>query len=231
MDLHFLSFRKELPGLYELNGLIRNKPIKGILAPKPPNSEHYEEQYIYDFVGMLGLPLVPTAKIDPAAKAAFLPVHTLKDPEIRDKISSMLAAGKPVLITDGLAKRLDGFDFQDKNLHILKVKADPYNLHRLTREKLKAIRSPMLAPFGLEFDAPNKVALYLFGDDLLVIENFNDEPVTATLRISGLGEAQKALVLPADEAAQFSQAHETLDFTKIGPRTLVAVKYQRPSMQ
>jgi hypothetical protein len=143
----------------------------------------------------------------------------------------MLEARKPVLITDGLAKRLNGFNLDNENLHILRVGADPYNLHRLTREKLKAIRSPMLAPFGLEFDAPNKVALYLFGDDLLVIENFNDQPVTATLRISGLGKTEKALVLSADEAADFSQTHETLDFTKIGPRTLVAVKYQRSSMQ
>jgi len=35
---------------------VRNKPIKGILAPKPPNSDAFNEQYVFDFVGMLGLP-------------------------------------------------------------------------------------------------------------------------------------------------------------------------------
>ncbi len=220
------ALRGELPGLLMLFKLVDGKPIRGIAAPKPPNSEHYAEQYIYDFVGMMGLPLVPTAKVRTDVKAAFLPVQALRDPDIRDKISTMLAGKKPVLITDGLAKRLNGFDFGRESLHILKVNGEPYNLHKLTREQLKPIRDTMLAPFGVEFDAPNKVALYLFGGDLVVIENFNDEPVTAALRFSGWGKARKALVLPGDGLLEFSQTGDKIDFAKIGPRTLVALKYR-----
>ncbi len=220
------AFRAELPGLMALAKLVKDRSIKGIAAPKPPNSEPYDEQYIYDFVGMMGLPLVPTAKIDPAASAAFLPVHTFKDPDIREKIAEMAKAGRPVLITDGLAKRLEGFDLSKPNVHILEVKGDPYNLLGVSREQLKPIRDKMLAPFGIEFDAPNKTALYLFADDLVVIENFNDEPITASLKIAGLKKAEKVLVLPADAKVEFSQNGERLDFGKIGPRALAAVRYQ-----
>jgi hypothetical protein len=45
------KLRTEIPGLFELARLVRNKPIKGILAPKPPNSDAYDEQYVFDFVG------------------------------------------------------------------------------------------------------------------------------------------------------------------------------------
>ena len=57
-------------------------------------------------VGMLGLPLVPTSEIRTDVKAAFLPVHALKDPQLPDKLKAMLGAGTPVLVTDGLAQKL-----------------------------------------------------------------------------------------------------------------------------
>ncbi|HLB74928.1 MAG TPA: hypothetical protein VJJ98_12975, partial [Sedimentisphaerales bacterium] len=64
------ALRKEIPGLFKLAAIVRGKSIKGIAAPKPPNSDAGKEEYVYDFVGMLGLPLVPTARIDTDAKAA-----------------------------------------------------------------------------------------------------------------------------------------------------------------
>ena len=51
------KLRTEIPGLFKLAGLLRGKPIKGIAAAKPPNSDAFDEQYVFDFVGMLGLPL------------------------------------------------------------------------------------------------------------------------------------------------------------------------------
>jgi hypothetical protein len=44
----------------------------------------------------------------------------------------------------------------------------------------------MLEPLGITFDAPAKVGLYLMGDDIMVIENFNDEPVDVTIGTSFL---------------------------------------------
>ena len=219
------ALRKEIPGLFKLAAIIRDKPIKGVMAAKPPNSDAEKEQYVYDFVGMLGLPLVPTAKISANAKAAFFPVHSLKDPQFKKKLTKMLAAGKPVLLTDGLAERLSGVDLDGENVTSLKVSGNPKNLLKLTREELRPIRDKLLAPFGMKFDAPNKVALYLFGDHYLTVENFNDETIDAVLAFPKLVEAKKSLVLPVAGEVELAGADKELRLVKITPRTMVVIEY------
>jgi hypothetical protein len=219
------KLRTEIPGLFKLARLVRNKPVKGILAPKPPNSDAYDEQYVFDFVGMLGLPLVPAAEISSDVKAAFFSVHALKDPDFSKKLKKMLTAKKPVLITDGLAKRLDNVSLDNENVTILKVSGNPRSLLELTRKQLKPIRDKLLAPFGITFDAPNKVALYLIGEDRLIVENFNDEPVDAVLRFSKPFKAIRELILPIDGDVKISRSLGRLILSKITPRTLVVIEY------
>ncbi len=219
------KLRAEIPGLFELAGLVRNKPIKGIHAPKPPNSDAYDEQYVFDFVGMLGLPLVPVAEISTDAEAAFFSVHALKEPDLSSKLEKMLDAGKPLLITDGLAERLSNINTDAENLTVLKVNGNPRSLLKLSRRQLNPIRNRLLAPFGIRFDAPNKVALYLIGEQCLVVENFNDEPVDISLEFSKPVKARKTLVLPPERDVELSWSRGKLKFTKITPRTLVAVEY------
>ena len=220
------KLRTEIPGLFKLARLVRNRPMKGIIAPRPPYSDGYDEKYVLDFVGMLGLPLVPTAEIDPDVKAAVFSVHALKDPKFSDKLRKMLNAKKPVLITDGLAKRLSNVNLDDENLAILKVGGDVHSLLNLSREELGPIRDKLLAPFGIKFDAPSKVALYLIGEDCLIVENFNNEPINATLQLPHLVGASKVLVLPVEGNVDLSCNRRRLEFTKITPRTLVGVEYR-----
>jgi len=220
------KLRAEIPGLFTLAELVRGKPIRGIMAPKPPNSDPHDEQYVFDFVGMLGLPLVPTATIESDAEAAFFPVHALKDPAFGDKLQRMLAANKPVLITDGLAKRMPALDLENENVTVLKVGGNPRNLLKLTRRQLKPIRNKLLAPFGMTFDAPNKVALYLIGERCLIVENFNDEAIDAILEFSRPVRARKTLVLPGDGKVDLSSTGRKWSLTKLSARTLVAIEYE-----
>jgi hypothetical protein len=219
------KLREEILGLFKLAGLVRNKSVRGIHAPKPPNSDAYNEQYVYDFVGMLGLPLVPDAEIRSDAKAAFFPVHSLKDPEFQAKLKRMLAAGKPVLITDGLAGRLGDVNLDDESLVILKVNGKPRSLLELTREELRPIRDKLLLPWGIKFDAPNKVALYIIDEDYMIVENFNDEPVDAMLTFSKPFEVGVELILPNDGDVRISKSRSRLRLSKMTPRTLVVIKY------
>lgn len=219
------KLREEIPGLFQLAALVRGKPIKGVAAPKPPNSDAFKELYVFDFVGMMGLPLIPTTALNTDAEAAFLSVHALKDAALSDKLRKMLAAGKPVLITDGLAEKLPGVDLQRDNVTILKVSGNPHRLLGLTREQIKPIRDKLLAPFAMKFDAPNKVALYLVGDDYLIVENFNDEPVDVSIEFARASAARKALVLPPNGEVELAAQRNKLNLTKITPRTLVAIEY------
>jgi hypothetical protein len=214
------KLRTEIPGLFQLAEIIRGKPIKGILAPKPPNSDPYNEQYIFDFIGMLGLPLVPYPEIKDT-KAIFLSVHALKDPDLVSKIEKMMVSKTPVLITDGLVEQLKGkIELKGENIHILKVAGNPRSLLDMDRESLNEIRKTMLKPFGISFNAPNKVSLYLIGDNYVAIENFNDEIADVSFSMSRLNKFEPIVTLPVDSDIQLKLENDEVKIS-MSPRSMI----------
>jgi hypothetical protein len=164
-----LALRANQAELREVAREVQRREVAGIAAYKPPNSHPENESYIFDSVGMLGLPLVPCHEFPTDAQAAFFSIHALKDPDFATKLSRFAAAGKPVLITEGLASKLH---VEADNVRVLH--GDSKSLLRLSPEELNSLRKPLLRPWKIEFHAPNQVALYLFADRSWVIENFND---------------------------------------------------------
>jgi hypothetical protein len=222
-----IAFRKELPGLFELAGIIKDKPISGIHMPKLPNSEPLNEQYIFSFLGMLGLPLVPDDQININARSAIFTVHALKEPGFSGKLESMLNSGKPVVITDGLAKLLSNQSLlTNKNLTVLKIGGDPKRLLKLSREELNPLRDKLLAPMGMKFDAPNKVSLYLLSSNYVIIENFNDAKVDVTLGLPFGGEIKKVLMLPEDGNMVLTGNKNSISIRDLSPRSLVVLQYK-----
>jgi hypothetical protein len=224
-DMTALS--NDLPGLKKLALIVGDKPLKGVLLLKPANSEPFEEEWVCSFLGNLGIPFIPASRIDEQAVSAVFPVHALKDSGFVGALSRMLSKGTPVVITDGLAKRLaDRPDIlTNKNLTVMKVEGNPKKLLKLSREAIKPYRDKLLTPLGIKFDAPDKVELYLFGDNYFVVQNINDEPVDVTLELSRSPSASLALTLPeAGSNATLSQNNGSVKM-HISARTLVAVKY------
>lgn len=214
--------REEIPALFKLAQLVRGKSILGIHAPKPPNSPPKQEEYIFDFVGMLGLPLVPATDVDPGAKAAFFSQHALADPDFTNKLDKMLQAGKPVFLTSHLADDLkEELAEHQREILILKVGNEPRDLYNLAREELDALRNPLLAPFGIEFSAPSKVALYLYSDGLVVIENFNDTAADVRFTQRGAGGYSFTSLQPIDEGSKWSVEGNSLE-ASVSPRSLIA---------
>jgi len=183
--------RANIPELFEVARRVRDLGVLGLAAYKPANSHPQAEARVFDFVGMLGLPLVPCHEFPTNAPGAFFSVHALKDAGFAGKLAAFLAAGKPALITDGLVKKLPPELVSDrKNLQVLAVNGDPKSLLRLTQGDLDRLREPLLAPLQTTLRAPNKTALYLFAPHGWVLENFNDEPIEAELN-------DKRLTVPA----------------------------------
>jgi hypothetical protein len=169
------ALRANLPELLTVAREVRPRRIVGIAAYKPPNSHPDREGHVFDFVGMIGLPLVPCHEFPTNAPAAFFSVHALKDADFVSKLGAFIQAGKPVLITDGLAQRLaNRMKLDGANLQILPVKQNPASLLLLDQKQLDELRARLLAPLKASFRAPNRVALYLFADGSWVMENFND---------------------------------------------------------
>jgi len=191
------ALRSHIPELLRVAGEIQPRHPIGIAAYKPANSHPGDEPRIFDFVGMLGLPLVPCHQFPADAPAAFLSVHALKDPDLIPHLKRFLAAKRPLLITDGLAAALKGkVNLESAQVHVLPVKGDPKSLLRLQTEDLNALRRDLLAAVGQTFLAPNQVGLYLFDDGSWVIENFNNSPVTTELNGQRHSVAARGWIYP-----------------------------------
>jgi hypothetical protein len=220
------ALRKELPQLFQLAELTRGKPIRGISAPKPPNSDGDGDRYIYDFVGLLGLPLVPTATVRDDAPAIFLPTQSLMDSHLVDKLDKMIDAGKLVLITNRLAEKLlKPINSRLAGVEVLDVPEDLWSLMDVSPDRLRAIRERMLKPLGVQFDAPTRVALYLFGDDVVVIENFNDREIEAAVNMKSQARPSVALSIPTSDVSLSAELGSA--GVRLPARSLVAIRFDR----
>lgn len=176
------ALRAAIPELLDVAAHVGRRKISGVAAYKPANSDAGNEPRVFDFVGMLGIPLVPCHEFPSEAKAAFFSVHAAKDPDLDRKLGLFISSGKPVLMTDGLAQRLAGrVATGASNVRVLNVGGDPKSLLSLPAIELDGLREPLLRPFGCRFEGTGRVGLYLFEDGSWVIENFNDDPATMTL--------------------------------------------------
>ncbi len=176
------ALRSCTPELMQVAEEVSRRQIVGVAAYMPANSLAGDEPHVFDFVGMMGLPLAPCHKFPHDARAACFSVHALKDSKLPQRLSTLIAQGVPVLITDGLAVRLDGrVQLDAPNVSILPVRGEPKSLLDMPQGALDAIRLPLLAPLGRTFEATNRVALYLFTDGGWVVENFNDRDVAVVL--------------------------------------------------
>lgn len=175
------TLRAHLPELLSVAREIRRREPIGIAAYKPANSDPGNESRVFDYVGMMGMPLAPCEKFPSKAPALFLSAHALADPNLAVELRKYIRTGRPVLLTDGLVAGL-GEDLQTNalNVTILNVNGKPDSLGLLPQGRLDELRAALLKPFNTSFQAPNKVALYLFTHGDWVIENFNDEPVELT---------------------------------------------------
>ncbi|HEY9175388.1 MAG TPA: hypothetical protein VI136_24140 [Verrucomicrobiae bacterium] len=177
------ALRTHLPELFAVAKEVKGRRPVGIAAYKPANSHPENEARVFDFVGMLGLPLVPCHEFPNNAPAAFFSVHALKDAQFAGRLAAFIEAGKPVLLTDGLVARLTNqVNLKAANVRVLEVKGSPKSLLDWSQDQVEAMRTPLLRPFKTSFRAPAGVALYLFDDGSWVVENFEDEAVSVELK-------------------------------------------------
>lgn len=99
---------------------------------------------------------------------------------------------------------------------------DAERLRDVDRAELTALREQLLDPFGVSFDAPDGVALHLFGreDPRTVVQNFTEETVVATLAVDW--ELEERLTVPGDAETSVSAAEDGT-VVEIGPRSLVVL--------
>jgi hypothetical protein len=214
------ALRLHMNELQRVASEVQQRTPIGIAAYKPPNSHsgydsskastHAQcsisgdgnEQALFSFVGMLGLPLLPVTTFPDLTYtgvplnrsipgAALFSMHSLKDPLLPRKLAAYVKSGRPTLVTDHLAEALkDQLDLSTAtNVHLLAVGKSPAAMLAQPPQKLRELRSAMLAGVGRGditlWQAPtNFISLHPFSDGSWVLENFANYTVSA--EVSGV---------------------------------------------
>jgi hypothetical protein len=84
----------------------------GIKGYRPPHAWAAEE-FLYDYLGMVGIPLDLSPTFPTGADVCILNASASADPDIVKKIKAQLSSGKIVVITSGLVKALQGQGIED----------------------------------------------------------------------------------------------------------------------
>lgn len=186
----------------------------GVPAYKPPSSDPGNEAYLFDQIGMLAVPLQPTAKFPHDAPLALFTVHSLEDTEFVPKLARFLASGHSALVSEGLAHLLNNdprlplanslqlgkgelfktvqagsgraviFSDALPRLTYVDTQQRTQSLTPALREALDELRKVVVDYEPTTLDAPPRVAVFPMGSRVAVA-NFSELPVACHL--AGLG--------------------------------------------
>jgi hypothetical protein len=195
----------------------------GIPAYKPPNSDPGNEPYIFDQIGMLGIPLLPTAHFPAKERVALFTAHALDDANFVPELENFLGNGGTAFVSESLAHRLNADSrlapdnnvalpkdellkrisegsgkvivFSDQVPRLAYVTAEDQitQLDPKTREALRELRAAVAEFVPTSLDAPPRVAVFAM-HDRVGIANFTELPVTCHLTgMGGMGTKYRQL--------------------------------------
>jgi hypothetical protein len=210
--------RQQLDSLAELAG-----NWDGIPAYKPPNSDPGNEPYLFDQIGMLGIPLLPTAHFPAKAQAALFTAHALADTDFVPELDGFLKSGGTAFVSESLAHRLNAdprlapdskialgkdevlkriaegtgqiivFSDQLPRLSYVTAQDQITQLDPKTREALRKLRAAVAEFVPTSLDAPPRVAVFPM-HDRVAVANFTELPVTCHLTgLGGMGTRYRQL--------------------------------------
>jgi len=195
----------------------------GIPAYKPPNSDPGDESYIFDQIGMLGIPLLPTAHFPAKDRAALFTAHALADTDFVAELDKFLQGGGTAFVSESLAHRLNAdprlapdnkvalgkdqllkrvsegsgciivFSDQLPRLAYVTTEDQTAQLDPKTRSALRKLRAAVAEFVPTSLDAPPRVAVFPMRSRVAVA-NFTELPVTCHLTgLGGMGSKYKEL--------------------------------------
>lgn len=89
------------PRLESLAKSVTTQPISAIYCYKPPQSDAHGDMYLMDYLGMLGLPLVPVSSFPEHADVLILPTQAVTDRRIYELTDAFLAKPGILVLTTG----------------------------------------------------------------------------------------------------------------------------------
>lgn len=231
------TLRRELPQHIALAEFVRGETVRGVGTYKPPHSPSGDDMYVFNFLGMLGIPMTADVQFPVESPSLILTHHALADPKFENEVVEATKRGKPILLTPVLNEALSPQlrkQLATENVRMLDLKSKDRKrsvygvldsvraLMNLSREEADALRRPLLEPLGITLSAPTRVSLYLYGSKKIVLESFNDEEIEVGLNVRDAKGYEQVLVLPPS-AKPTLEARNGQARIILPPRTLVAL--------
>jgi hypothetical protein len=182
-------FVRHLPAMQAAALRVQGKPIEGVAYYKPPNSDPGSDRFLMDYLGMLGIPVVPVAEYPSKSQAVILGMQALHDPALLSKVEMHLKSGARVAMTTSLFEavqapegvvRLDLRTFTEQDyLDTGEWLLPPKRISWLDLERAQA--DALRESLGVELSAPTRIAYYRFGREE-ALYSFRDEDVEVKLK-------------------------------------------------
>ncbi|MDH7501895.1 MAG: hypothetical protein QHJ82_04155 [Verrucomicrobiota bacterium] len=96
---------ERLPELIAIAKSIQNAEPDGVYFYKPPNSDADDNLFLADYLGMIGLPIVPVATYPDNSRVVFLAAHAVADPDIQFLVKRHLRRGATLILTPSFLRK------------------------------------------------------------------------------------------------------------------------------
>jgi hypothetical protein len=222
----------ELPHHFSLARLIHDRQPRGLLGWKPPNSSPGPDWNLHALLGMAGVPVTAAHEFDPYAPGFVFGCHVLHDPGWWEAVEAAMDTDRPILCTEAFLRtiapmaegnRLDHRALRERAvvLPYLTERNSWAALAEMEINDLNCMRDRAMDGIG-SFHAPVDVSLYLFGDDVAVVESFRNDVADCSLGLVGWRGLAPVVQMPA-EADFRVQAGEPLKI-QMPPRSLLGLR-------
>jgi len=103
---HMVMLLEHFERLCDLARAVAGRQPVGVHACKPRDSDGGEEAWVFDYLAMFGIPVIPCSRFPHSARSAVLTAHAAHDPGLQEGLRRLLDRGATVLLTAGVLERL-----------------------------------------------------------------------------------------------------------------------------
>lgn len=198
--------RHDFEKLADLAHVVKNNPVIGPVGYKPPNSDAMGDLYIMDYIGMLGISLIPDSKYPDKAEVIFLPTQAASDSSILKKVLKSVEKGAKIIMTAGFIANANNSKklAQMAQIKWPLIKTEYMTTHLLSEERIYKINIPLVLDYELITEGA-EVLLKTSGSDgkAFLLQNKKGNIVvinTHTFSQKDFDEASELLLCPAESA-------------------------------
>jgi hypothetical protein len=151
---HHLLLR-DFENLCNLAEAVATHPVSGPVGYKPPNSDAGGDLYLLDYIGMLGVSIIPESLYPENARVILLPTQAAADTAIFPKIIKSLSNGAKIIMTSGfVANAKEG----EKLAKLAQIKWPLQGLHCeaesiVSEEKIYNLKMPLISDYQIISDS------------------------------------------------------------------------------